>query len=434
LQQNGFSACAIRLVERNSAKQIICMFQTLSLSRSASFSPRRFGLGACLMAASLLTTAAAPAWAIPININAVPHENTALKEDQTESIRAMDPFLPSPAMSGLAQENYAEVIRAIQAYPEVVVFPIQVAGPVTATAARKLANKIAQASIAGSIAVIYPDIGEPYRSVFAQIINGIEEKAKGRVSNFAIGPNVDVGELNNSLRQQDTRVVIALGRQGVKVASALEGNYGVVVGGVLMTPDDEVRNLQVNSLSPDPALLFSRLKGMMPKVRRIFTVYDPRQNEWMMKLAREAAVSQGLELVAYEAQDLRSAMHAYQEILAAVDNNKDALWLPQDTTTVEESTVLPMVLKESWDNNLAVFSSSFGHVRRGVLFSLYPNNVELGRHLAGSALGMIASGGNDASSMLPLREVLMAINLRTAKHLGLNISRPQSFDMAFPEQ
>ena len=386
------------------------------------------------MAASLLTTAAAPAWAIPKYIDAVPCKNTALAENQTEVIHAIVPFLASPAMSSKAQENYAEVIRAIKAYPEVVVFPIQVAGPVTATAARKLANKIAQASVAGSIAVIYPDIGEPYRSVFAQIINGIEEKAKGRVSNFAIGPNVDVGELNNSLRQQDTRVVIALGRQGVKVASALEGNYGVVAGGVLMAPDDDVHNLQINSLSPDPALLFSRLKGMMPKVRRIFTVYDPRQYEWMIRLAREAAVSQGLEIVAYEAQDLRSAMHAYQEILASVDNSKDALWLPQDSTTVEESTVLPMVLKESWDNNLAVFSSSFGHVRRGVLFSLYPNNVELGRHLAGSALGMMASGGNDASSMLPLREVLMAINLRTAKHLGLNISRPQSFDMAFPEQ
>jgi hypothetical protein len=30
--------------------------------------------------------------------------------------------------------------------------------------------------------------------------------------------------------------------------------------------------------------------------------------------------------------------------------------------------------------------------------------------------------------------VLMAINLRTAKHLGLNTGRPQSFDMTFPEQ
>jgi putative ABC transport system substrate-binding protein len=172
---------------------------------------------------------------------------------------------------------------------------------------------------------------------------------------------------------------------------------------------------------------------MMPKVRRVFTVYDPRQNDWMMRLAKEAALAQGLELVAYETQDLRSAMRAYQEILAAVDNSQDALWLPQDSITVEESTVVPMVLKESWDNNLAVFSSSFGHVRRGVLFSLYPNNVDLGRHLAGSALDMMVSG-TETSGMLPLREVLMAINLRTAKHLGLNITRSQSFDMAFPEQ
>jgi putative tryptophan/tyrosine transport system substrate-binding protein len=412
---------------------IMRKFTMFSLSCSVPHFPRRIDLGIWMFASSLLMIAATPAWAIHKEIFCIPHENTSLLQDQTEAIRNIDPFLPSPASSSLEQENYVEVIRAIEAYPEVVVFPIRVAGSVTATATRRLANKIAQASGEGGIAVIYPDIGEPYRSVFAQIINGIEEKAKGRVANFAVGPNVDVGELNNSLRRQDTRVVIALGRQGVKVASSLEGNFGMVVGGILMAPDNELRNLQVNSLSPDPALLFSRLKGMMPKVRRVFTVYDPRQNDWLIRLAKEAALSQGLELVAYEAQDLRSAMRAYQDILAAIDNSQDALWLPQDSTTVEESTVLPMVLKESWDNNLAVFSSSFGHVRRGVLFSLYPNNVDLGRHLAGSALDMMVSG-TETSGMLPLREVLMAINLRTAKHLGLNTTRSQSFDMTFPEQ
>jgi putative ABC transport system substrate-binding protein len=387
-----------------------------------------------MLASSLLMVVAVPAWAIPKDIAWIPIESSLLQADQVDAINGIDLFRTQFNSTSLEQENYVEVIRAIQAYPEVVVFPIQVAGTITAAATSRLANKIAQTSSESGIAVIYPDIGEPYRSVFAQIINGIEEKARGRVANFAVGPNVDMGELNNSLRRQDTRVVIALGRQGVKVASALEGNFGVVAGGVLMAPDNEVRKLQVNSLSPDPALLFSRLKGMMPKVKRVFTVYDSRQNDWMMILAKEAAISMGLELVAYQAQDLRSAMRAYQEILANVDNSQDALWLPQDSTTVEESAVLPMVLKESWDGNLAVFSSSFGHVRRGVLFSLYPNNVELGRHLAGSALGIIASGGNETSGMLPLREVLMAINLRTAKHLGLNTPRSQSFDMAFPEQ
>lgn len=331
-------------------------------------------------------------------------------------------------------EECKDVIDSIGMSDDVIVFPIKVAGTgVVAAGAKRLSDKLAQAAVDG-IAVIYPDIGEPYRSVFTQIIDGIEAKAKGRVANFAIGPGFDVGELNNSLRRQDTKVVIALGRQGAKAASGLDSSIGVVVGGVLSASEEGTRTLLVNSLSPDPALLFSRLKKMMPGARRIFTVYDPRQNEWLIQLAKEGAAAQGMELVVYPSQDLRSAMKAYQDILANADSSRDTLWLPQDSTTVEESTVLPFVLQESWTKNLAVFSSSFGHVKRGVLFSLYPNNVELGRHLAGNALDLLASRNNEVSGMIPLREVLMAVNLRTAKHLGINTNRLQSFDMAFPEQ
>ncbi len=406
-------------------------FTTPSASGIVFFSIRRAELSACLQAVTLLLITAGSAWATP-------KESVELGTrpiDYSGVTRAIAPYLSSPDSRQLAPEYPAEVMRTIEAYPDVVVFPIQVASNVVIAANnKKLSNKIAQASSEGTIAVIYPDIGEPYRSVFAQIIGGIEAKTKRHVANFAVGPNVNVGELNSSLRNQNTKVVIALGRQGVKVASALDSNIGVVMGGVLTATESELHEHEVNCLSPDPALLFTRLQGMMPKVRRIFTVYDPRQNAWLMRLAKEAARAQGLELVAYEAQDLRSAMNAYQEILATADSSRDAIWLPQDSTTVEESTVLPMVLQESWSHNLAVFSSSFGHVRRGVLFSLYPNNEELGRHLAGSALGYLVTGENESTGMIPLREVLMAINLRTAKHLGVNTSRQQSFDMAFPEQ
>ncbi|MBI5918270.1 MAG: hypothetical protein HY849_02695 [Nitrosomonadales bacterium] len=340
-----------------------------------------------------------------------------------------------PAEDEEPTQHYAEVIRAIESSSDVTVFPIQVVGPVIADATQRLANKIAMASGQGAIAVIYPDMGEPYRSVFAQIIEGIQAKSKGQIAGYAVGANSDIGELKNALRRQDTKVVIALGRQGMKIAATLDGNIGVVVGGVLTVPESEVRDQTiVNSLSPDPALLFARLKGLKPAARRVFTVFDPRQNGWLIQLAKEGARAQGLELVAYEAQDLRSAMRIYQEILASADPTRDALWLPQDPTTVEEGTVLPMVLQESWTRNLAVFSSSFGHVRRGVLFSLYPNNVELGRHLAGSALGFMASGEAGMRGMVPLREVLMAVNLRTAQHLGLDASRQHDFDMVFPER
>lgn len=385
---------------------------------------------AWLLAVSCLMSSTA--WATSKNSDVLPGNPLSAQEDFVGKIQTLDPYILPHALPEVAHASYVDVIHAINAYPDVVVFPIWVAGPVVATTHKNFFNKVAQAG--GNIAVIYPDIGEPYRSVFTQIIGGIEEKARGRVTNFAVGPNVNVGELNNSLRRQDTRVVIALGRQGMKVATALDSNIGVVVGGVLTAQGTDARNLQVNSLSPDPALLFSRLKSMMPRAKRVFTVYDPRQNAWMIRLAKEAARVNGLELVAYEAQDLRSAMQAYQGIFAATDSSQDALWLPQDSTTVEDGSVLPMVLQESWSRNLAVFSSSFAHVKRGVLFSLYPNNAELGRYLAGSALGFLASGANEISGMLPLREVLMAINLRTARHLDINPSRQQDIDMVFPEQ
>ena len=297
-----------------------------------------------------------------------------------------------------------------------------------------VATALAQGAGEASLAVVYPDIGEPYREIFEKIIEGIENKAGTPVANYPVRPGTDIGALKTSLRRQNAKVVIALGRQGMKTAAALDRSMGMVVGGVLTVPESEARGQSVVSLSPDPALLFARLKALMPAAKRVFVVYDPGFNGWLMKLAKEAARVQGMELVAYEAQDLRSALRFYQEIFSAADSHRDALWLPQDPTTVEERSILPLVLQESWNQGLAVFSSNFGHVRRGVLFSLYPDNVALGKSLAGLAQGILTTGDYGKRGMMPLRDVQIAVNLRTAKHLGLNLShQQQSFDMVFPE-
>jgi len=283
-----------------------------------------------------------------------------------------------------------------------------------------------------SIAVVYPNIGEPYREIFEEMIEGVENKVGAPVARYPVQSGTDIPALKSSLSRQNTRVVIALGRQGMKAAAALN-EVGVVVGGVLTVSESEARVLPGISLSPDPALLFARLKALMPAAKRVFVVYDPNINGWLMKLAKEAVRVQGMELVAYEATDLRSAVRLYQEIFSVADRHRDALWLPHDPTTVEERSVLPLVLQESWDHNLAVFSSSVGHVRRGALFSLYPDNVALGKSLAGLAQGILASGDYGKPGLMPLRDVLIAVNLRTAQHLGLNLGQQQSFNMVFPE-
>jgi len=287
----------------------------------------------------------------------------------------------------------------------------------------------------GPIAVLYPDIGEPYRSVFSKIIEGIEDNTQTKVASYAVGNDFNAQTLSSELKRQDIRVVIALGRNGLKAASTLDRDIGIITGGVVSVPDSDGRSAAVLSLAPDPALLFSRLKALSPKTQRIFVVFDPHQNAWLIKLAREAARSHGIELVTLEASDLKSALGQYQAIFATADARRDALWLPQDSATVDESLVLPLVLQESWGKNIPVFSSNVSHVKRGALFALYPNNIELGRNLAASALGVV-SGNPAVRGTLPLRDVLTAFNTRTASHLGLSVSSAQQhgFDLLFPEQ
>ena len=335
--------------------------------------------------------------------------------------------------------NFGKIIAGIEDTPDVVVYRLALNSGHFELADAGAAVPRRPVHLAysgqGGIAVIYPDIGEPYRSVFSRIIEGIEDKTRTRVASYAVGSGQNAQDIGAELKRQNIRVVIALGRNGLKATAGLDRDIGVVVGGVLSVPESEARGISVFSLAPDPYLLFERLKTLMPAARRVFVVYDPRQNAWLIRLAREAARNLGLELVAQEATDLKSAMRLYQEYLASADPKKDALWLPQDPLTVEESSVLPMVLQESWNRSLVIFSSNVSHVKRGALFSLYPNNVELGRNLASSALDRASPGVQATQTILPLKEVLVAVNVRTAGHLGLGIGQrqQQAFDMVFPE-
>ncbi|MES2582721.1 MAG: ABC transporter substrate binding protein [Pseudomonadota bacterium] len=329
-------------------------------------------------------------------------------------------------------DAWPRVLQRMEMGSDVLVYRFQVAAneQVVAQLGRLERTKVAQSAEAGAIAVLYPDLEEPYRGIFAKIIEGIEAQVGASVASYAVGGALSAQDVVAQLKRHDIKVVIALGRQGMKAASTLDQEFGVVAGGVVSPPTGEGRSFPVVSLAPDPKMLFERLKHFMPDVRRVIVLYDPRQNAWLMRLARDAARIHGLELQALEVADLKHAVRIYQDVLVSADTKRDALWLPQDSTSVEESSVLPLILENAWNRNLTVFSSNVSHVKRGALFSLYPNNVALGRQLASSALSL--PHGN-AALVVPMKDALLAVNIRTASHLGLQLSsRQQAFDLVFP--
>lgn len=294
-------------------------------------------------------------------------------------------------------------------------------------------GSVLAAEAARSVAVVYPDLGEPFKQIFAAIISGIEDKLGGAVPGLAISGSANPAQVAEDVRRRDVQVLIGLGRGGMRIAAAMAAEMPVLVGCVVSVQESEARSFPVHTLAPDPVLMLARLKRLRPGVRRVHVVYDPRMNAWLMRLAREAARAEGLELMAQEAADQAEALRAYTQLLGSADAGREALWLPQDPTTVDDNAVLSLVLREGWSRNIAVFSSHLAHVRRGALFSLYPDNRELGRSLAAAAQRLASSNRTPGGGVLPLRQALAAINIRTAAHLGLDAAVAQSgFDMVYP--
>ena len=284
----------------------------------------------------------------------------------------------------------------------------------------------------GTIGVFYPERFSPF---FIEMISGIEEQTKRKVVRFPIeSDRFDVPQLNDWIKRSDIKVVIALGGLGMKAATALELDVPVLVGGFINMTEIDQKNFTGFSLNPDPALIFERLKKLIPETNRVIVVYDPQYNKSLINTARQAAKAQGITIQAYEANSIAEASRIYDMIFKNGALQNAALWLPNDPTTVEEKTILPRVLEGSWNQSIPFFSSSWQHVSKGALFGFRPKNLELGRNLGNSAIN-IMSGVTNKKGILPLREVFVGLNMRAASHLGLQINLQQqgTFDSVFPE-
>ena len=285
-----------------------------------------------------------------------------------------------------------------------------------------------------SVAILYPDVPEPYQRIFMEIVSGINQRLSAGVHDYVLDNDFDVKDIEAWLNKQKVSVIIALGRRGLNAATAATEKIPIVSGALLLTPQDEKTNVVGISLAADPKLLFSRLLALSPDIKRIHTVYDPRQNAWIMGLAEKEAASLNLELVTYQAGSLREAVYDYKKILFDADPRSDALWLPVDSTTMNDQVVLPLILRESWDRGLVVFSSNPAHASKGVLFSVFPDNKALGANLA--ALAQKIAAGDSTPAIYPLDKLSFAINERTADHLGLSMSAQwrRKFKYVFPSR
>jgi putative ABC transport system substrate-binding protein len=266
--------------------------------------------------------------------------------------------------------------------------------------------------LAADLTVVYPQVKAPYNEIFEQIIRGIEHQQQDGLQLYPLDGKSPLENTAKELSRDPTNLVIALGKSGYQVAQQIQHTNSVVVSALPLQP----AGIAGISLLTDPKVLFTSLKMLAPAIKKVHVVYTD-SSRWMIQIAAAQASDFGIEVMAVEVKDLKDAVKTYQDLLQNIDPASNAVWLPFDAITANEQVILPQVLELAWERNIVLFSSKPEHAKRGALFSTFPDHFELGRELV--ILVQQLQQGKAAATVIPLQQVQLAVNLRTAAHLGM---------------
>ena len=281
--------------------------------------------------------------------------------------------------------------------------------------------------------VWYPELAKPYSNVFDEILLGIQNDSKGPAVGVSLDAASDVAALRYQSDDPLINPVILLGQQAIQLAKQFDQSYRFVAGAAYHPSIQD--NFVFISYHPSPKYIYRHLKSLFPDIVSLYVVFGPTSNQWLKSVALEEAQAEGINLKHFEAHSLRESAQIIRGIIQGIDEEREAVWIIPDQSVVDDKVIVPYLLSEAWKKNVVVISNSLAHVDRGMLFALYPDNVRLGEKLV-SISNQIASGRYQGPKVQALDELKYAINVRTAKHLGLELdqARLKRYDLVFPQR
>jgi len=292
------------------------------------------------------------------------------------------------------------------------VFWLALAG-LSSTGVVSLAGAATVAEEAIDLVIIYPEVREPFARIFEEVVRGAEEGYQQEVRRVSMADNQSPVDFVHVLDQSSP--VLVLGNRLARQVTEHNADRRLIVGAV----NSEYNNVFGITLVPDAAVVAAKLPLLVPDVRTVHIVTNPDNNLLDFDHVTTVLQQQGIELSIHRAEDVRVAAGVYRDLMPTL-SEQDAVWILPKGSFVNNA-VLAILLHESWEKHFVVFSSNPIHVKRGALFSIYPNNYKMGLSLGRMAWD-IAQGNSPQRQMQALEDVFVTVNERTSNHLGINLS------------
>ena len=287
------------------------------------------------------------------------------------------------------------------------------------------AEAAAETSSPGAqLAVVFPQVRQPFQKVYQTIAKGAAEGFAGPTSEIILDADKPATDLESRIADH---MVVALGGRGITELQPMTLAHPLVVGAV----SRRIPHVYGMSMVPGESLIVTKLHVLAPEVRRVFVIVRSHDNIIDLKSAQLAFNQLGIQLHIHEAEDLRAAAGIYRKVIRSLGSG-DAVWIPSGDRFVGNA-LLSILLQASWKSEFVVFSSNPTHVKRRALFSVYPDNFQMGVRL-GELARKIAEGEQQQAGMEPLQSVFVTLNERTSNHLGILLTddMKEHIDLVLP--
>lgn len=161
---------------------------------------------------------------------------------------------------------------------------------------------------------------------------------------------------------------------------------------------------------------FDLLHRLLPAARRVGVLYHAPETGAVVESIRAEASRRHLVLEARDVDDPRDALTALTTLMAEVD----VVWAVADSFVFAPQATSALILA-SLRHRVPLVGLSAAHVRAGALAALSCDYADVGRQTAALVLRVLRG---ESAARIPVehpRTVRLALNLRTAQHLGLTV-------------
>ena len=227
----------------------------------------------------------------------------------------------------------------------------------------------------------------------------------------------EAAQLAAQLTQQDAQLIYCLGTRACQAVQQLSKQRPVVASMVL-TAESIPAEAQATGvfLNYSPQTQLQWLKKLFPQLKRVGVIYNPKQNQALIDKAAVTARQLGLELVTAAVDTPKELPAALKELL----RNIDILWAVSDRVVLAPQTAKEVLLT-SFRSRIPVIGASAPWVKGGALYALDWDYTDMGAQNAAMALKVIKGTPINKIPAAEPRSVAYTLNLKTAKHMKLEM-------------